>query len=473
MVGGSTTESLRLFRGRKTQLFNQGIDLWQSMRTSMIKFFKTHGIFILALTILSLISITGMKSVPFHPDESTYLFMTADFFEFIHDPLSLTSTEFQPGIRKVQYRLIDAPLTRYLAGFALLLAGESPPTVDWDWGATAEENEIAGGVPDAGQLNAGRIMMTALLAASLVFIYLSGLNLAGRWVGLVAVILMGTNSVLLLHTRRVMAESPLLLGTSIFIWALTSNRTRPFALGFAVGLAINAKHSALALLPLTLLPFILDFRSGLISYKQALIGFFQLSITCLILTILLNPIYWRDPIQAGRAALDYRQDLLARQVEETRRLAPNQVLETPIDRTVSLIANAFILDPRFSEVGNYDDWLANSIEIYNSRPETNLLRGPVLGGLSMFLFLFGFSAGCLTVVRRHPLRRQLFLLVVATITQLGAILIAIPLPWQRYTVPALAFISLWMAYGLVLNGRIISHAVAQDRDGPVAISTAD
>ena len=116
-----------------------------------------HGLFILVLVILSVKAISGIQAIPFHPDESTYLYMSTDFFEYLSNPFSLTSAELSIDHPKIRYRLIDPPLTRYFAGFGLMIYGRQPLAADWNWSTTVEGNETVGALPDNNTLLAGRI----------------------------------------------------------------------------------------------------------------------------------------------------------------------------------------------------------------------------------------------------------------------------------------------------------------------------
>ena len=86
----------------------------------MINRFKKDWVIHILCLFLTLFYLWGMNLVPFHPDESTQIFMSQDPFDFIKDPLSLSYSPDTELTSKMTYRAIDMPLTRYLIGFARL-----------------------------------------------------------------------------------------------------------------------------------------------------------------------------------------------------------------------------------------------------------------------------------------------------------------------------------------------------------------
>ena len=76
--------------------------------------------------------IWGINLVPFHPDERTYLFMSSDFDQLIHDPFSMAWKPDNESDQRQRYRELDAPLTRYMLGLGRSLFSIPAPKVDWD-----------------------------------------------------------------------------------------------------------------------------------------------------------------------------------------------------------------------------------------------------------------------------------------------------------------------------------------------------
>ena len=141
--------------------------------------------------------------------------------------------------------------------------------------------------------------------------------------------------------------------------------------------------------------------------------------------------------------------MLRRQTEDTARLAPEQLLQSPGQRIAVLIGNIYLIPPRFEEVGNYSEQILSSKENYLSIPGHNLLRGAAGGGIMLTLTLVGLSIILLNFnrVTTHP-KKNILLLLIATLFQAVGLIITIPLPYQRYSIPMVPFISLWSGYGL-------------------------
>ncbi len=406
----------------------------------------------LLIAVLSAFALWGAARVPFHPDESTQLFTSADFDLLFTRPWALGWQAGQDEDLRQRYRLLDAPLTRYLLGLGRTLAGQPPLPADWDWGKTWAENAAAGALPSAALLNAGRYAVTALLPFTLLFLYLTGCALGGRRVGLLAVLLLGLHPLVLLHARRAMAEGALLFGVSFTLWALLAApyRRRASLLGLALGLAVNAKQSALGLVPL-----VVQWGEERGERKPSAVRRSLLSLAVLLaLSGLLNPVFWPHPALAMRSAIHLRADLAARQVADTARLAPETLLDTPGKRLLALVGNLYLTPPRFAEVGNYAAETAAAEAAYLANPLHAWGRGLYGGAFFLALTLLGMGRGVREVIRGRTAfgeaqaARKVVCLLAATLLQGGALLLMISLPWQRYVIPLLPIVVLWEAYAI-------------------------
>ncbi len=429
---------------------------------------------LLLIALLSAFALWGAARVPFHPDESTQLFTSADFDLLLTHPRALG---WQPGrdedLRQ-RYRLLDAPLTRYLLGLGRTLAGQPPLPADWDWGKTWAENAAAGALPSPELLRAGRMTVTALLPLTLWLFYLTGYALGGRRVGLAGVLLLGLHPLVLLHARRAMAEGALLFGVTFTLWALLAapSRRRPGWLGLALGLAVNAKQSALALVPLVgwrvdggrrtvdegrgtvdgLRSTVYSPRSTVRGLSSTVSRLLSTILILLTLTALLNPVFWPHPVLAIRSAIHLRADLAARQAADTARLAPETLLDTPAKRLIALVGNLYLTPPRFAEVGNYTAETAAAEAAYLANPLHDWGRGLYGGALFLALTLLGMGRGVREIWKERTAfgeaqaARKVACLLGATALQGGALLLMIPLPWQRYVIPLLPMVVLWQAY---------------------------
>jgi hypothetical protein len=277
-----------------------------------------------------------------------------------------------------------------------------------------------------------------------------------------------------------MAEAPLLFGIAAFLASLGSARRRPWLAGLAVSLAFNAKYSALALLPVGLMAVV--WQAGSLgssrgeedspdspkklgrrpAVQAAASAGCQYLAAFAVLTLALNPFLWRDPLGAIRASLSDRRDLLERQVSDFRSLAPGQVLDSYGERAAVLLAHLYLTPPLFSETGNYRQATAAAESAYLANPLHRLWRGPLQGGALLGLTLLG-----LTSVRWEfrkasvTCRRQVLFLLLAGGFQFAGLVLAVPLAWQRYSLPLLPFVCLWAGMGLEFVVRTAWIAVLQ------------
>jgi hypothetical protein len=160
-------------------------------------------------------------------------------------------------------------------------------------------------------------------------------------------------------------------------------------------------------------------------------------------------VYWRNPVEAIQASLANRQDLLARQIADVERFAPEQVLDTPIKRLAVILGHVYILPLQFFEVGNYQEQTAMAEQTYFKVPGHEFLRGLAGGGVLLVLTLVGVVHGVMEIRRKGINESKgLILLFLATGFLGGALLVAVPLPYQRYSIPLIPLSILWMAKGI-------------------------
>ncbi len=101
--------------------------------------------------------------VPFHPDESTQIFMSSDVETIFSNVRALFWSPDLPPDSRMDYRLLDAPIPRYLIGLGRLLTHQSPLPVDWNWSLSWDENLSAGAFPT------NMLLLTAHLSVAWVF----------------------------------------------------------------------------------------------------------------------------------------------------------------------------------------------------------------------------------------------------------------------------------------------------------------
>ena len=424
--------------------------------------FRQHWFFILLLCLISIFYFAGINQVPFHPDESTFLFMSAEFERILDNPFDLTWDNSKHITPIMRYRMIDAPLARYLVGFSRSLLSQPGGKTDWDWGRTWEENDRAGALPAPSTLLTGRLAIASLFPLSLVLIYLVGNRLQGRFSGVAAVLVFSFNPLILLHTRRVMAEGLLVFAVLLVLFALFYADRYPFLAGLAVGLAFNAKHSAVLFFPVGLLAagWINNTLAGY--SRRVILNLLRYTTGFLLLVFLLNPFLWRDPISAAQTALAQRQELIALQLVDYERIAPAQLLDNPLKRAAVTVAQVYIAPPTFAETGNYLENTSSSVSDYLDNPGNNLGRQVWAAGMLIALTLFGLFIMVRTIIAGDSWkRRDAVLYLVSFLTILGGITLLIHLAWQRYYLPLIPFIALFsglgLAWGIKTSRDLFNH----------------
>jgi hypothetical protein len=410
---------------------------------------KPDWILIAICLIVVLIYFSGISSIPFHPDESTQLAMSADFETLLKQPGLLIWNSGQPAESPQTYRLLDAPLTRYLLGFGRALASLPPSSGFWDWSKDWQANLDQGAYPDIQTLLAGRLAISFLFPISLLFLYLSARGIGGEIAGYSAIILLGLNAIVLLHTRRAMAEGPLLLGITAVMASWQIAPRRPWVAGLAMAIAFNAKQSSLALFPIGILAVSWVTAGSQRRTVRIFGNIIQYILVFSAITWLLNPVAWQQPWTVARVAAQARTALLSQQVADTQRLAPSQVLDRPPERAAVLLGHLYLTQPTFAEAENYRSHTITAEAVYLAKPFNNLGRNSLFAGLLLALTAFGLIASALRTRQRcSPEKRYFFLMLLGTLCMAGGLLLAVPLPWQRYILPLIPFACVWAGVGV-------------------------
>jgi hypothetical protein len=410
----------------------------------LMKRLSPSWILAIVTLLVSIIYWIGVAAVPFHPDEATQIFMSSDLEIFFRQP---SDTFWQPqpldGLRQ-HYRLVDAPLTRWLIGFGRMVSGQPALAVDWAWNKSWEENQAAGALPDPGLLLVSRFSVAWLFPITLFMMFRIGDKLGGARLGWIAFILLDINALVLLHTRRAMAESALLFAAVFFLWALLYWRKHPWLIAIPLALASKQSTALLALVGLAAIFLPEDplrrFRTRLL-HAAAYAGIF------LILLLLLNPYLWNRPFEAAWSAWDARQQLVEIQVKSLREVIPHLVPDTLPKTFLGLMVNLYLTEPAVGDVGNYTAYTEQAAFAYFSNPLHNLLRDTTGAGLLFALTIVGFLLAIRDMLKLSlPARGDLVLLIMANLLQFISVMFFVPLAFQRYVIPLVPFACLWSAY---------------------------
>jgi 4-amino-4-deoxy-L-arabinose transferase-like glycosyltransferase len=411
-------------------------------------------------------ALAGLRAVPFHPDESTHLFTSQDFEQWFN-PAANAYSPAQQGDLMQHYRLIDAPLSRYLVGLTRALAGFAPLPADWNWSLTWDKNAARGALPSAALNWVGRI--PAALALIVTPLGIAALARAVvRWpAALLAAALYALNALILLHTRRAMSESLMLCFNTLTLALLlrATGRWAPLWIGLCAGLALAAKLTGVAVIALALIGGALWPR-GLRAAAPVSLGFRAQALGLTLggivaITLLFNPIVWTNPQIALPATWAERQKLLADQVATVQAVAPNTLLNSPGVRGLAIAYQLYVAPLQFWEVPNYAEQTRAAEAAYAAQflhalgrgphPADNFLAGGLGFALTLLGLMFGFRA-TLNATVPPPQRRALVLLLIWTgLTAAG--LLTFPIAWQRYYLPLIPPLCVWGAYAVAVAGK--------------------
>ena len=408
-----------------------------------------YGPGIVILLVFSIGSFLGIPRVPFHPDESTYLYMSSDLSTFFHEPELLFWTPENTDDPRMRYRTLDAPLTRYQVEIFRTIAGHALPESDWDWSHTWDQNLSAGAYPSEQLLVSGRLAEAFFYPLSLILIFLISKRTGGLAAAYAALILLGSNALVLLHTRRAMAEGVLIFTILLVVWLSTRKQVNPPLLGIAVGLALCAKHSTAPLALLGFFIFLPDLFGKKRNPTNTIRQLFAYLISMMITFALLNPFLWKNPLQAGSAFLESRQALVAQQTADLAAVRPDLVAQTIESRLAIALVQVFYTPPDIADVGNYLQHTSASEALYFANPLHNLLRGIAWGSIMLAFSLLGVILGVKNILqnRVRPVW-PLGIILLAGLLQGAGLIALVSLPYQRYFIPMVPFACLTAAYGL-------------------------
>lgn len=416
----------------------------------------------IAVSLFSVGYLNGIKFVPFHPDETTQIFMSADFFTFFNHPLSLAWTPDAETSLVVHYRLVDPPLTRYMIGFGEWLSGIRPILSDWNWSLSWTANQSNGALPDPHLLGIARLSVAILFPLSLLLAYDSARRYFQTiWAGWFALLLTASNALVLLHTRRAMAESALFCLTLLTLWSLAKfSGKRQWLAAIPAALAFNAKYSAVFLIFLVGLKIIFSKDNQTEQHRglwEKALRLFQVGAILIFLTVLLNPFLWKQPLAAAEAAIQERAGLSAQQASmQTDTDQSQSGLSTEI---ASFLSSAFITMPAIQDVGNYQKELESPAQVYFAYPGTDLLRSITGGAILLLIFLSGMVS--IWLERNQPGRKSALLLLIGFLLTSVFNHTVFVVYYQRYIMAELPYILLISAGFLgTLTARLVKKYAA-------------
>jgi 4-amino-4-deoxy-L-arabinose transferase-like glycosyltransferase len=350
----------------------------------------------------------------------------------------------------------DCPLARYSIGLARLAGGLTPTDSNWNWAADWEQNLEQGAVPSDALLFLARIPEALLLFLAGLLMARIGWRLGGGVGAVSAAALFGLNSEVLLHGRRAMSEAALLFGMILTVAVVIEQRrnsgwmfrmvVRPLLAGAALAIAVSAKYSGLLLAPVALAGMF--FAAGetpprrLVLHGMARSG--GMILAFLAVFLVLNPVYWCDPLGTLAAVAAERQRLLSEQVAALTASAPQLILDSIPLRLLAVPYALFIDPPAFWDISNYAGATAAAERAYLAQPLHALTAGGIGSLLFCVLTLSGLGLVAVRVFRRGS-NPSWMILAVWFLSVLAGIVIEVPILWQRYYLPLVPLAAVFSA----------------------------
>ena len=403
--------------------------------------------------LVCLVYFSGVSSVPFHPDENTQIYTSADVSQWIQNPLSLAYTQPDTVDARMRYRLIDSPVSRTLIGLGFWLSGKNPVPVDWDWSKSWEENNQSGALPNPDVLLTARWSVVWMFPISCLFLFLTANKLGGWGAAVLSILLLSTNALILIHTRRAMAESAMICLLCTSVWGLLCIDKRIWIAAIPIGLVINSKQTTFPLLGVGLLDIFLRPGYRVANLKRLTQASFFMA-TILIICWVLNPVYWKSPFSALQAGLDFRTNL-SDQMKSDYRSSFN-----PLEQFAVLIGQVFVEPPAIADVGNYKNDTLVQEKHYFLNPINNLFRGFASGAFFLGLTIFGWVILIRRLFTKQELNRYpvgVFLAI--TVILCFTIVLFTPAYFQRYYVALIPLFIVAQAIGLNSIGFAIYRRI--------------
>ena len=261
-----------------------------------------------------------------------------------------------------------------------------------------------------------------------------------------------------------MAEGTLIFGISLAILGIFEGDKRPWLAGIGSAIAACSKMSGIVLAPVGLLS-VLWIAPKIKNQRTKLVRNVVLFLTSfLVLYFILNPFLWSNPLKAVQSQWNERMQFTRGIVEEIEVRAPNQILNSPLKRIVSMTVHLYIADLQFAEAGNYASNTSLEETAYLSQPFHTLFRGVLAGFIMITLTLMGVvNLGIGIRESGVGTHKTLMLLLIASIAQILALVWANPLPFQRYFIPIVPFVCLWIGYAAVETVERIKKATSHKK----------
>lgn len=437
----------------------------------------------LLLAALIAYAVAGMPLATYHGDEGMFIYASTDYFDaFVRGDWASLTTEPPYFIdSRPHLRLLNGNVNRHVIGFTLDANGyteaDLPIPPGWNWGLTYSENVAASWLPRKDVLNTARAPSMGFWAVALLAMFALARRVGGRAVAYPAVILLGLNAPLLLNVRRATSEAYLvafglltiLVAATIAARVTDQQRANPLLwAGLVVcgALAMASKHTGVVYLVgawgwvffagVLTARRVRRWRPFLQTTGAALVA----GLVTIALWVGLSPAMWNDPLARFGDLLAIRTEIIDVQVFNDPG-APMSLAE----RAWFMVAQPFG-GPSHYEVASWGDEPDIIAQI-------NAYEGSGLAGLPAWAgwIVWGLAVVGVTVIisgrgRPRPYSSMGGVRAAGIAVWLAAnvlVLLANPLPWQRYALPLVPVIALLAGVGV---GGLMARLSAQIRTKP-------
>jgi hypothetical protein len=267
------------------------------------------------------------------------------------------------------------------------------------------------------------------------------------------------NSILLVHTRRAMAEG-LQLSLILILLYLILTKPNLFTKTLTIlvtALLIQTKQLAIPIVAAFFLVFLLRLYHSR-GWKSALRWTLVTVGIVFALHYILNPILRTDPfeitIQMFRKRMEFSNWMLA----DFTKLGSGLALGTPALRFLGMLAQTFFAPIAYLDTGNYVQNVLPEISRYEANPFNILFTTSWIHILLFILFLAGLVSGIIDWIRTKS--ELLLILLLTTVGMIVFYTAIISIGFQRYYVQFLPFVYIWI--GLFLH-KILTIQLKQTR----------
>ena len=226
---------------------------------------------VILLLLLTVYIVSGINLIPFHGDESAFIFMSEDYDKIVKQGEFRDVLFNSKGVSKQYIRLSTGSILPFSIGFARDITNTQGPIQKWLWGASWEENIRQGNMPNPRLLLLARTCSAFMGALSILLFFMTAYQFfSSRSAAWLATLALATQGDILVNFRRAMQEGPKFLFLILTLYIAShilkdfqgmKSRRYPYVLlGVASGLTLAAKQDtapmliaiylALALIPI-------------------------------------------------------------------------------------------------------------------------------------------------------------------------------------------------------------------------------